>query len=217
MGIIKNAEIALADFTALMINETFDAIISSTYQQQDKIREMQQAVTLPIEEFVKLYITEQLINDEKLRLFGFSTVNPGVSAVHKGEQYTPAQKGIAEKPPIFDKCGVKIKKGDIGESEVGRFISDGASQKIEKSIALKLGKTMQDHIKDIGNAGVPRLLIESGHITAKLAMRLEEQPAGTSDLKQKMLVRPLSMKNQEILSIKANLSSEIEIKFRTVL
>lgn len=216
MGLLKNVEIDLAQFTALLIYETFEAMMSSSAQQADKVREMQQAALLPIEDFISTYMTEQAIDHEEKRIFGPSSSRPGLSAVQPGEPYSPTRGNNAEVPPIYARCGVLMRRGDYIKSDDGAQISAAGSRKIRNAIALGLGRRMQDHIKTLKDAGVPRLLIDSGRISARLAVRMEEREAGDLGAGKRIVVRPLSMRNPEVLRIKADLAAEIEIHFRTI-
>lgn len=216
MALRKQIELDFSDFAALLITETFDAIVSSLHQQQEKYLEIKNAAALSLTDFINLYVTDDVTTQEMIKLFGPSIKRLGVSAAHEGEPYAAADRNRPDKPGIYAQCGYKMQKGDFKKLKNEFVITEQGESKITAAVAIVVGRRMQEYFKGLAERGIPRIQVDSGRISARLSVRVEERQNGANGYSQRMVVRPVSATSPEILYKKANLAGEIEIKFRTI-
>lgn len=217
MALRKQIELDFTDFATLLITETFDAIISSLRQQQGKYLEIKNAAALSLADFIKLYITDEITIEEMIKLFGPSVKSPGVSAAHAGEPYAPGGGESLEKPGIYAQCGYKMQNDDYKKSKKEIFITEQGESNIKSATAIVVGRRMQEYFKSLADNGVPRIQVDSGKISARLSVRVEERQSGEDGYSKRMVVRPVSATSPDILNKKANLAGELEINFRTII
>ena len=122
-----------------------------------------------------------------------------------------------------------MEKNDVTKSEGGFVISDNGYKHIFEAVKLELARQQLDALRRTVSRGIPRVYVDHGHITAKLLLRLEEapetappKPSVPPSLKtvstafRKVMVQSVNVNKPEFLSLKADVLSEIEITFKTV-
>jgi hypothetical protein len=218
--IMRVAEIGFAEFTALLLTETLDAVISAQLSQEERIQEMATAVSLDPAAYAGSYISAEQLRVEIVRLF------PGVggkSSVDQGEPYLPAEGSQTEVPPLLDVCGYSIRKDDLQKGEQGMLMfSARGAVRIADCIAIPLAVRQQSALKNMTARGVPRVLVDHGRVSAKLTFRLDQlqtSTAGTPTVpfKNKLRVQPVNSRGPEYLSLKTDITSEVEITFKTII
>lgn len=75
MSEFKEVSLGFAEFVSQLIQETFDAILSSQNYQLEKYAELESRLNLPTDAFVANYIGSEKIEAKKLEFFGFKIEN----------------------------------------------------------------------------------------------------------------------------------------------
>jgi len=217
---MRVAEIGFAEFTALLLTETLDAVISAQLSQEERIQEMATAVSLEPAVYADRYISTELLRVEILRLF------PGEgekSSVDQGAPYRQPEGIQAETPPLFEVCGYTVRKDDLQRGEQGMLMfSARGAVRIADCIASLLAVRQQSALKSMVARGMPRVLVDHGRVSAKLTFRLDQQQAAVAGatalpFKSKLQVQPVNSRGPEYFSLKTDITSEVEITFKTII
>jgi hypothetical protein len=222
------AETGFAEFAALLITETLEAVIAAQISQEEKLRELVTAATLPADSYIERYLPQEVIRNELLLLF--PSVKEGASGVDPGSPYSPPEGVTPESPPVKEKCGMIVGDSDIKKSETGYIFTEAGAEKISLLIARALADRQQAALKSLAGRGFPRVLVDHGRISARLTFRLTEKDTTSTGVKNaasiagialpattRLRVQPINTKGPEILGLKTDITSEVEITFKTIL
>ena len=70
----KEVSLGFAEFVSQLIQETFEAILSSQNYQLEKYLEIESKLNLPNEKFIEEFITVEQIDNKEILFFGFELV-----------------------------------------------------------------------------------------------------------------------------------------------
>ncbi len=231
-------QLGLAEFVAHLIRETFDAVITSQSEQEERIVELQRALTLSVEEYADHYITDEDADAQLAALFPNTVIEVGTA-------YTAGRKPPATESPSFQEVlGITIGPRDVTTSQRGstrgeKRLNARGLQRIRMAVNLQLAEAQLPLLHEMVNRGMPRILVDSGTINAKVTLQIEENtapaPASTAKkvrgiallsasalnlqrkaLPYKMLVRNADERSPQATQVKANVYGSIEITFKTV-
>ena len=168
-------EMGFAEFTAKLISETFDAIIVSQAAQEEKAEEMLELVNLPLDAFAEHAVTDVEVEEALRRLFPATDAEHG-HAVFVGSAYQPPREQAPESPPYTRFLDVTFQKEDLRD---GKALTKSGVAKIYAAARRRLASARYRALEQIVSQGVPRVLVDSGRIRAKLTfqvVQLEEEP-----------------------------------------
>ncbi len=224
----KSAEMGFAEFASTLISETLNAVVTSILTQEKQVAQLAQQAQLSAEEYAKENLTDDILRAEILRLFPSSTGTPDKSAADAGEPYT-SNKETGESPPIYSKTGYKITKSDLTVDRVNRgktVISTAGYNNILAAARLALAMQHLAVIRTVVSRGIPRVYVDNGQITSKLTLRFEVDSTASSTSTtgskiagigiRKIVAQPVNTNRPEFLSLKADVLSEVQITFKTV-
>jgi hypothetical protein len=224
-SIAKATELGFAEFASTLISETLNAVVTSILTQEKQAAELEQQTMLSPEEYAKENLTDEIIRAEILRLFPSSTGKEDKSSVDVGEQYSLTKEN--ESPAINQKVGYKIVKTDVTSSQNKMVINETGYAHIYAAVRLMLAVQHLSVLKTVLARGIPRVYVDNGHIKSKLMLRLETgSSAGTNAATtgskiaglgiRKLVVQPVNASKPEFLTLKADVLSEVELTFKTV-
>lgn len=223
--LVKAVESGFAEFAALLITETLDGVVSSLLAQEQKLRELEEAILLQPDQFAARYLDNGDIRREILGLFPAAEGRENVSAVDAGQPYRFPRQGVTEEPPILDRCGYTVTKEDLEKSGAGLVFSAAGAGRIALAIASRMAQIQQESLRLMVQRGIPRVFVDNGRITAKFTLKLEQavnvEPRKKGGLTSlfaggRLRVNPVSTRGPEFLSLKSDITSEIEICFKTI-
>jgi hypothetical protein len=227
-SIVKSVELDFAEFASTLISETLNAIIATAITQEKQVVELEQQAMLTPEEYARENLTDEMIRAEILRLFPSSTGKDDKSSVDIGEPYLISEG--AEHPSINKKLGYTIIKEDLDDSKKGTIISKTGYNNIYAATRLALAIHQLSIFRQIINRGIPRVYVNEGHIKSKLALKFESQtstnPTQLSPITgskiagvgtYRLIAQPVNATKPEILTLSADILSEVEITFKTVI
>ncbi len=217
-SLANQTELGFAEFASTLISETLNAIVSSMLSQEKQVAQLQQQAQLSPEEYAQENLADDLVRAEILRLFPSDTDDK--SAIDAGQPYSISKTG--ENPQVYNKTGYKIEKSDI--SGAGKsVISTAGYNNIFAAVRVGLAKQHLAVLQTVAARGIPRVYVDNGHITSKLTLRFE---AGTSTSStgskiagtgiRRLIAQPVNATRPEYLTLKADVLSEVEITFKTV-
>jgi hypothetical protein len=226
VSIAKSTELGFAEFASTLISETLNAVVTSILTQEKQAAQLEQQTLLSPEEYAKENITDEIIRAEILRLFPSSTGKEDKSSVDVGEPYT-LSKETGESPAVNQKVGYKITKTDLTVTQNKLFINQTGYNNICTAARLTLASQHLTLLRSVVARGIPRVYVDNGHIKSKLMLRLETQSATTAPSTstggriaglgiRKLIAQPINATKPEFLTLKADVLSEVEITFKTV-
>ena len=149
----KEVSLGFAEFVSQLIQETFDAVLSSQNYQLEKYAELEAKMNLPNNLFAEYYITSDQIETKKLEHFGFK-IEPQMHVDEDLRQF------IAETFDLDQGLIYNNKLTGLGSDLINGFISDLLVRE-RKSILNAL----------LNKSGVSNLVVDSGEISAKLELK----------------------------------------------
>lgn len=159
-------ELGFADFVAMLLVETLDAIVASHTSQEERLRALASAAEQNIEEFTSS-ITDDIVSAALAQLFP------------DGKGGTAVEEGAA--PPSredLDAIGIALVRGDVeGSNEV---LTARGVRRIAEGVRLHLAQSNLESIRRVALGGVPRVRVDGGVLRSKLtfsAMRRAESPS----------------------------------------
>jgi len=224
---LRAVEAGLAEFTALLVGQTLEAVISALVEQERKIRELDEALALAPAQFAERFLAGSALRAEVVRLFPDPEGSPEKSAVDAGAPYTPPKGEGSEAPPVFDRTGYRVEKRDLEKASGGGFAFTATGYgRIEAAARGAAAARLQEALSRVRSRGVPRVHVDHGRILAKLTLRLEQGALGpgarapgaltAAPLAARLLVKPVNARSPEFLTLRADVTSEIDITFKTV-
>lgn len=222
--LVKAVESGFAEFAALLITETLDGVVSSLLAQEQKLRELEEAVLLQPDQFAARYLDNGDVRREILGLFPAAEGRGTVSAVDAGQPYRFPRQGMTEEPPVLHRCGYTVTKEDLEKSSAGLVFSAAGGGRIALAVASRMAQIQQESLRLMVQRGIPRVVVDSGRINAKFTLKLEQtvttepRKVGLTSLFAggRLRVHPVSTRGPEFLSLRSNITSEVEICFKTI-
>lgn len=207
-----------SQFTAALISQTMDAVIDAQLQQEEKIRRLNEAAGLTIEQFAE-NVTADEITGEIATLFPPALYPQGISP---GIPYSPVTTTRPEEPPVFSRTGYVMKEGDWQKQENSVVISETGYNNISDHLRMVLAAEHRNNMLQMMRRGIPRVIVDHGHINAKLFFQLASGGTGTmtSALRTatlpRLVVKPVEVQRPEVARLTVNIVGEVEITFKTV-
>ncbi len=161
---IQEVSLGFAEFVSQLIQETFDAILSSQNYQLERYAELQSRLDLPNETYRKVYSIDDKVGQRIQQYFGF--------ALDRGVLVNQALNDFLVEN--FEET-----KGFIDED---KRLSDAGFEAVETVIVnliISEEKTLLNAL--INQSDVSKLVVDSGEITAKLELSSlfsSEEPDG---------------------------------------
>ncbi len=230
-SIVKSVEMDFAEFASTLISETLTAVITSTLTQEKQVAELEQEAMLSPEQYAKENLTDEIIRAEILRLFPSNSEREDRSSVDIGEPYTKNGEND-EFPLINKKIGYTITQQDLDTISANNQISQTVINQtgyghIYAAVRFTLAAQHLAILRQIISRGIPRVYVNEGHIKSKLTLRFENQTStDTATLNgskitglgiRKLIAQPVNATKPEILTLNADILSEVEITFKTVI
>jgi hypothetical protein len=231
-SIVKSVELDFAEFASTLISETLNAVITSMLTQEKQVAELEQQVLLSPEQYAKEYLPDELVRAEILRFFPSNSGREEQSSVDIGEPYTTNGEND-ESPMINKKTGYTIIPQDLDTIATNNKISQTVINQtgyghIYAAVRLTLASQHLAVFRQIVKRGIPRVYVTEGHIKSKLTLRFEDQmSSNTTPLTagpkiaslgiRRLFVQPVNATKPEILTLNADILSEIEVTFKTVI
>jgi len=232
----KSIALDFAEFASTLISETLNATVASMLTQERQILELEQQTMLSPEEYAKDNLTEELIKAEILRQF--PSTDGEKSSVDIGEPYTPPINAD-ESPSIYKKTGYTMTPNDVNRishismdnrdksnSEQKWLINEAGYNHIYAATRLTLAVQHLSMLKQIIRRGIPRVHVNTGHIKSKMVLSFEikehtntQKTTGSKIIEtgiRKLRVQPVT-NTIEYLTLNADILSEVEITFKTVI
>lgn len=146
------SELGFADFVAMLLVETLDAIVASHSSQEDRLRALSAAAEQDLEDFTA-NIADEIVEATLAELFPDGS---GATAVVAGGQVPPAGDLAA--------LSIVLTKAAVRE---GNLTATGVSQ-IRDGVRAYLARTHWESLQEVARRGVPRVRVDGGVLRSKL-------------------------------------------------
>ncbi len=224
-SLARASELGFAEFAASLISETLNAIVTSILTQEKQAAELERQALLAPEDYANENLTVDMVRSEVLRLFPSTTGAADKSSVDAGEPYSRGKEG-EETPAIYSKVGYRIGKTDLTVTQGKATFNSTGYTHICEATKLALARQHLAVLKTVIARGIPRVIVDNGHISSKLTLRLEEgttaPAANTTGSRiaaagmRKLIAQPVNPNHPEFLTLKTDVLGEVEITFKTV-
>lgn len=177
MAEVKLSEMGLAEFVAGLISETFEAMNASMADQLARQTDLLRAAEMEEISYGQRYVDDSAVDEACLVLFSDAQ---GRQRVVAGGIYAPGDEAT-EQPPIQRQCGLVLREEqDFTKSDSGGFVFTPVGvERVRQEIRRQLAQQHQQALRLALNKGLPRILIDSGRILAKVTFNLSEIDADT--------------------------------------
>mgnify|MGYP000571991115 CR=1 FL=1 len=187
MSDFKEVSLGFAEFVSQLIQETFDAILSSQNYQLEKYAELESKLNLPNRVFVENYISNEEIEAKKTEFFGFKIQKQML--VDENLNNFIIENFDSEQNLVFNN-----KLTNLGFDSINIFI---------ENLLVENQKTILNSL--INKSNVSNIVIDSGEISAKLELsNLFSEDAVNS---KKENITPVNLK-----SIRKNIDKQTLLK-----
>ena len=110
--IVTPTDMGFAEFTAKLIQETFEAVLTAQADQEQRQAQFAEMAALSIEEFAARFISDSEVDAELARLFPTETPSQP-HAIFPGGRYQPLLRDIPESPAIKEVLGAELVRSDF--------------------------------------------------------------------------------------------------------
>ena len=177
-GIPTAVQMGFAEFTAKLIADTFEAVTVAMAQQETEFLELTRLAELPPEAFAQQAIADEDLETGLAQLFPGDEEHP--HAVYVGAPYQPETSKTAEAPPFAALLGVTLTRDDWLRRNTGIVLKETGVDKVRTATRTRLGLERYAALRQLLTRGLPRVLVDSGRINAKLTFEVTDVEESTS-------------------------------------
>jgi len=180
--------LGFAEFTASLINGTFDAIVGATIKQMEAyaklVADLEKGLTLFQAENISDAQIGQYLAERYPDGKGGTCIRPGyefpgvkadpetgASKQDPSDQFNDVVEALSEETKKLD-TPLQITRESLGITQSATKFSPEQVNKIRASIGLVLAKTMLDHLKQMARDGMARIVVTDGEISSKLTFHI---------------------------------------------
>lgn len=243
MDDVVPADLGLAEFLSKLIQETFEAVLASQTEQEQRRNQLMEIAGLSVEEYASRFITDDDVERELARLFP-SDQEGQPHLIYPGARYQPLSRNIFEVPAIRAMLGVELLRSDyrVTRRRGATTLKREAVERVRESLSLRMAAVRLSAIQQAVERGVPEVIIDSGRVNAKLTFQVVRNTDADTPQMRARLASPLSQLSYPLSSInmdelynlrlvvrqaderapqtsqlQANVFGEVEITFKTVI
>lgn len=145
-------ELGFADFVAMLLVETLDAIVASHTSQEERLRALATAAGQDVDTFAES-ITDEVLDAALTQFFPDGT---GGTALIEG--------GGAPSPEDLEALGLTLST----KATTGRRLTADGVREVREGVRQHLARTHQQSLREVARHGVPRVVVDRGVLRSKL-------------------------------------------------
>ena len=168
----KPVDLGFAEFAAQVVAELHEGLLVAQNEQESRRAKLAELSSLPLEEFARRFITNEQVEVELVRLF--PAPRGKAHRIRVGAKYVAKTAKHAESPPIQSKLGIHLSPQDVRARGGRTQLSQKGVKTIRDAIRTRLAEPRFKTLRQTATQGIPRLVLDSGHVNVKLIFRLEE-------------------------------------------
>jgi hypothetical protein len=217
------AAIDFPQFVASLIQGTFKAIVDASIQQMEAYAALLKNVAATVDRFMDDNVTEGMAKDHLVNEHGWLFKRE----VSRGQPQLVADRNAGRELPSFLK--------DLGFSSPAELDPGSIDSTVVPATRRTLAETRQQTLATMVLMGINRVVVDDGEIKAKLMfhidasetteLRFDQQKATTGNMAgqggtgmfnaQGLMVNTASINAQSDLNVRADLTGEVRVKFRS--
>src|SRR4051794_27605502 len=210
-------------FVASLIQGTFKAIVDASIQQMEAYAALLKNVASTVDRFMDDNVSEGMAKDHLANEHGW-LFNKDTS---KGAPQLTVNQNTQREMPSFLK--------DLGFSSPGELTKQTVNDVVVPATRRTLAETRQSTLATMVLMGINRVVVDDGEIKAKLmfhidasestSLKFDQQKATTGNMAgeagtgmfnaQALMVNTASINAQSDINIRADLTGEVRVKFRS--
>lgn len=195
--------LGFVEFTAGLINGTFDAIIGATIKQMDAYAKLVADLAKTLAQFQAENVSDAQVNahlaqrypdgqgDTVVRanfVFPDTAADPnnGTSAKTGNQKFQEVVAALIQDTSNLPQAS-RLTRGSLGIDETDTNIKQFTAAHIttiRTAIALSLASTMMDHLRAMAREGMARIVITNGEILSKLTFNVDATDEQTTQKNQ---------------------------------
>ncbi|MFO8047818.1 MAG: hypothetical protein R6U29_02195 [Desulfosudaceae bacterium] len=161
-------QLDLTEFVSKLIHDTFNAITVSSKEQAEAYFELTRLASLDYESFRDKYITDEAVDEELTRLFPSGGEDPArPHLVYAGAPYHYDKGSGRETPALYEQLGYTTGRSQRQRKTLAAETVAAARELVQNTMADQHYASFKEIIK----RGIPRVIIDSGRILAKLSLK----------------------------------------------
>ena len=184
----KPVDLGFAEFAAQVVAELHEGLLVAQNEQESRRAKLAELSSLPIEEFARRFVTNEQVEAELVRLFP-----PGrgkTNRIRAGASYVAKTAKHAESPPIQSKLGIQLTPQDLRVRGGRTQLTQKGVKSIRDTLRTRLAEPRLKTLRQAATQGIPRLVLDSGHVNVKLIFRLVEiEKVGVRQAKGSVIVQ----------------------------
>lgn len=211
----SHADLDLTEFVSKLIQDTFNAITISSKEQAEVYYELKRLTALDFDEFREKYIIQSDIDAKLSELFPLEDNSQGLHAINVGLPYLYNFKSKEEMPAletILDHNSSDLQKKS-------NYLSQQTVTEVNDLVKDLLANQQYSSFQDIMSRGVPRVIIDSGRILAKVSLNYaitEETEANNSASAEKVSAAMKGLSIAKVTAITANSQINDKIRYQNI-
>lgn len=154
-------DLEFAEFTAKLIGEVFDAIVSSNIRQQEAYAELLERVSLSVREFEAESVTEA--DAEAFLAERFPGAEPGTTSFAEGHEVTDAEAERAAR--LFESVAAEL---DLPLPDAGDTLDAAAVENLFRMASRRVAARRLGALREMVETGIIRTVVETGRIETRL-------------------------------------------------
>jgi hypothetical protein len=175
-------DLGFVEFTAGLINGTFDAIIGATIKQMEAYAKLVADLAKTLTEFQAANVSDAQINAHLSDRYPDGTGGTSIRKGYTFENTTDAATGVITTADTRKKAvenALIAETAGLGEGKklTGTLLSSTVTESqvttIRTAISLMLASNMMDHLRAMAREGMARIVITEGFLNTKLTFKVE--------------------------------------------
>jgi hypothetical protein len=167
---MTESQLDLTEFVSKLIHDTFNAIAISSKEQAEIYFEITRLASLDYETFKLKYITDAAVDEELLRYFPVTEETAHPHGIYEDAPYLFDLETGKETPDLSGSFSFETDKSQRKKSR----LTARTVENIREYVRDYLASQHYSAFKEIVKRGIPRVIIESGRILAKLSLKATE-------------------------------------------
>lgn len=187
--------LGFVEFTAGLINGTFDAIVGATIKQMEAYAALVADVVKSLEQFRAENVSDDQINAHLLNRYPDGEGGTSIRVDYEFKETTDATTGVKTSGEIKRKAvqdalmaetaGLAKKlTSPVFSSTTNLKVVEKDVETIRTAIGLMLASSKMDHLRAIAREGMARIVITEGFINTKLTFKVDTDDTNTKQASQ---------------------------------
>ena len=161
-----NTGLDLSEFVSKLIQDTFNAITISSKEQAEVYYELKRLTDLDFDSFREKYILQSDVETKLLEMFPLQDASEDLHCINVG---LPYQYNIQTKEE-FPALQNDLDYISSNDQKKLKLLTEETVNEVYKAVKDLLAQQQYNAFQDIMSRGIPRVMVDSGRILAKISL-----------------------------------------------